>query len=261
MRTTVESNDGRKIAYAHHGDGPETVVFLPDAGFGPWMWSWQVPRMTGPFRTVILATRGTDGSDDAGPYTVDRLVDDLETVTGDVGARRVHLVGAGLGGTVAIEYARKYGRARGLVLLGATRSGDVIDPRTLERLCPDTDDPAKYEASLSLAFSDDYLSSADVHPIIEWRRDEDARGEALDRHLSVVRSYESEALFDVENSALVCHGVDDPVVPIDAGRDLASELPGGRFEPIEGKRLCFVEHSAAVTDAIVGFLERESGEA
>jgi len=54
--------------------------------------------------------------------------------------------------------------------------------------------------------------------------------------------------------ALVCQGVADPVVGLEAGEALASKLPGGRFEPVEGKRCCYIEHAAAVTDAISGFV-------
>lgn len=253
---TVEGDGETEIAYAVHGDAAETVVFLADVGFGPWLWSWQVPQMTGPFRSVVVATRGTNGSDVAGPYSLDRFVTDVETVLADVGARRVHLVGAGLGGMVALEYARRYGRARSLVLLGVPPSGAAIDGEALNRLYPNTDDPMDVEASLSEAFSEEFLAAGkSVDRIVEWRRDEDARDEALEGHRRAFESFESRVLFEIDLSTLVCHGVDDPVVPVDAGRDLAAELPRGRFEAVKGKRLCFVEHSVAVTDAIVGFLE------
>ena len=45
------------------------------------------------------------------------------------------------------------------------------------------------------------------------------------------------------------------MVPAAAGEELAAGLPRGRFEAVEGKRCCFVEHPAAVTDAVEGFLD------
>lgn len=254
---TARTDDGTTIAYAVDGEADETVVFLPDAGFGPWLWGWQAPAFAGPYRTVVVATRGTDGSETAGPYGVDRLAADLEAVLADASVSRAHLVGAGLGGMVALRYAHEYGRARTFVLVGAAASGDAVDPDVLETLYPDPADRGRLREALSVAFSGSYRAEADVERILEWRRSEDASGEALRGHLAALRSFDSGPLYERTEPALVCHGVDDPVISLEAGRELADALPRGQFEPVEGRRLCFLEHSAAVTDAIVGFLESQ----
>lgn len=246
---------GADLAYEVAGasDRP-AIAFVADAGFGPWSWSWQAPQLSGPYRTVVHATRGTDGSDAAGPYDVDRLAADLEAVLGDADVPRVHVVGAGLGGMVALRYAREYGRARSLTLVGVTASGDLVDGEALETLHPD--DPTRIRESLSLAFSDDFLAETGlVDDVVEWRQREDATGDALAGHLEAVRSFESGPLYEIGLPALVLHGVDDPVVPEAAGRDLADDLPRGRFEAVEGKRCCYVEHSAAVSDAVDRFVD------
>ncbi len=247
------SVDETALAYATAGDGAETVAFLPDVGFGPWLWGWQAPALAGPYRTVVVATRGTDGSDQNGPYDVDRLAADLDAVLADAGAHSTHLVGAGLGGMVALRYAREYGRARSLVLLGTAASGEAVDRVALSTLHPP--DRSKLRESLSLAFSEAYLESANVDRIVEWRADEDATGDALAGHVDAALSFEAGPRYELTLPALVCHGVDDPVVPIDAGRALAESLPRGRFESVHGKRLCYLEHSAAVTDAIEALLD------
>lgn len=230
------------------------IVFVPDAGFGPWVWGWQSPQLTGPYRTVVYATRGTDGSDADGPYDVDTLATDLEAVLEDAGVRRVHVVAAGLGGMVAIRYAREYNRARSMTLLGTAAVGDRVDDAALSALHPT--DHTRIRESLSLAFSDDFLSETGlVDDVVAWRRKEDAVGDALAGHLDAVRRFEAGPLHEITLPALVLHGVDDPVVPLDAGRELADDLPRGRFEAVEGKRCCYVEHSAAVSDAIDRFID------
>ncbi|PSP68736.1 alpha/beta hydrolase [Halobacteriales archaeon QS_1_69_70] len=250
--------DGTDLRYEVEGrEGRPAVAFVPDVGVGPWLWGWQAPALANHYRTLVYAQRGTGRSDNTGPYSVGRLAADLEAVLADAGVERVHLVGAGLGGMVALRYAREYGRARSLSLFGAAASGDRVDAEALAVLHPD--DPTRLRESLSLAFTDRYLSEAGVlDDVVGWRREEDAVGEALAGHREAALGFEAQALHEVERPALVCHGVDDSVVPAGAGQDLAAALPRGRFEAVEGKRFCFVEHAAAVTDAVDGFLDRHS---
>jgi len=249
------TTDGTTLRYelSDESDAP-TVAFVPDVGFGPWMWSWQAPALSGPYRTLVYAARGTDSSDPAEPYTLDRLVADLAAVLGDADVRRVHLVGAGLGGMVALRYAREYGRARSLSLFGVPKSGDRIDGEALSALHPS--DPSRLRWSLSLAFTDRFLAeSGAVDRIVEWRKAEDATGEALEGHRSAALGFETEPLYELSLPTLVCHGTDDPVVPTAAGEKLAEALPRGRFEAISGKRCCYIEQARAVTDAVDGFVD------
>jgi pimeloyl-ACP methyl ester carboxylesterase len=255
------TTDGTTLRYELSGEseGP-TVAFVPDVGFGPWVWGWQAPTLSGPYRTLVYAARGTDGSDPAGPYTLDRFVADLEAVLADAGIQRVHLVGAGLGGMVALRYARNHGRARSLSLFGVAPSSDRIDSEALSALHPS--DPSQLRSSLSLAFSDRFLAeSGAVDRIVEWRKTEDATGEALEGHRSAALGFEADPLYELSLPTLVCHGTDDPVVPTAAGEKLAAALPRGRFEAVSGKRCCYIEGARAVTDAIDGFIDSvESGE-
>lgn len=248
---------GTKLQYELNGAAHRSAVaFVPDAGFGPWMWGWQAPALAGANRTVVYAARGTDGSDARGPYTVDRLAADLEAVLADAGVRRAHVVGAGLGGMVATRYAREYGRARSLTLFGTAASGEAVDADALSALFPEPAEPSTLRESLSLAFSERFLAgSSVVDDLVVWRRAEDATGDALAGHLEALRGFDAGPGYELGLPALVCHGVGDPVVPPSAGEALAADLPRGRFEPIEGRRLCFVEHSAAVTDAVEAFVD------
>jgi pimeloyl-ACP methyl ester carboxylesterase len=256
------TTEGTTLRYELSGpedDDRPAVAFVPDVGFGPWAWGWQAPALSGPYRTLVYATRGTDGSDRAGPYTLDRFVSDLEAVLAAAELRRVHLVGAGLGGMVALRYAREYGRVRSLSTFGVPPSGERIDREALEALHPS--DPSRLRSSLSLAFSERFQTeSGAVDRILGWRTEEDATGEALSGHRSAALGFEAGPLYELSVPALVLHGVDDPVVSKAAGEELAAKLPQGRFEAVEGKRCCYIEHAAAVTDAIEGFLDRVESE-
>ncbi len=249
------TTDGATLRYELEGDESRpAVAFVPDVGFGPWVWGWQAPALSGPYRTLVYAMRGTDGSDSDGPYTLDRFVDDLEAVLSAAGIRRVHLIGAGLGGMAALRYVRERDRARSLSLFGASQTGEAIDADALSTLHPS--DPSRFRSSLSLAFSERFLAeSGTIDRIVEWRKQEDAMGKALEGHRSAALGFDAGALYEISTPALVCHGVDDPVVPMEAGEELAEGLPRGRFEAVGGKRCCYIEHATAVTDAIDGFIE------
>jgi len=252
--------DGATLRYEAGGraDRP-AVVFVPAAGVGPWLWGWQAPALASHYRTVVYAQRGTGRSLGVGPYSVDRFAADLESVLADAGVDRVHVVGAGLGGMVALRYARAHARVRSLTLFGAAASGDRLDADALAALHPA--DSSRYRESLSLAFGDRFLAeSGVVEDVLEWRREEDAVGEALAGHREAALTFEAGPLSEIAVPALVCHGVEDPVVPAAAGEALAADLPRGRFEAVEGRRFCFIEHAAAVTDAVDGFLDRHADE-
>lgn len=254
----VATNRGVDLYYETDGTG-STVAFVNPVGYGAWVWSWQHGGLTGPFETVVWDLRGTGRSDaPAGPYDVGTLAADLETVLADAGVEAAHLVGAGLGGMIALEHARRYARAETLALFGTAASGDAVDREALDSLFAPRDDPAALRASLAGAFAADPDEHPDVvERIVEWRAEGDADRAGFEAQAAAMADFEADALYDVTTPARVFHGTVDAVVPPEAGRDLADRLPRGEFTAVEGGHLSFVEESAAITDALVGFFDRE----
>jgi len=261
------TREGVSLYYETDGSG-ETVAFVTDAGFGAWLWGFQYAQVAGPFETLVWDLPGTGRSaDPRSPVDVDALAADFEGILAAAGVERAHVVGAGLGGMVALRHARESDRARTLTLFGTARSGGAVDESALRALYPDRDegrDPGDgghsedaFRASLAGALSRDFLDSRPdiVADICGWRAEEDATGRALEAQLGAMLGFEAGPLYELDRPTLVCHGVDDPVVPERAGRKLAGDLPRGSYEPVEGRRLCFVEHARAVTDRLVGHIE------
>ncbi len=247
---TATAADGTELFYDTAGEG-ETVVFINDVGFGAWLWGWQHAALAGPFQAVTFDPRGVGRSEPAGPHTVERLAADCETVLAATGARRAHLVGAGLGGMAALAHAREYGRARSLALLGTALDGGRVDPDALERMT--RDGPAALELCLTPPFQE--TNPDVVAGIGEWRASDDAPSAVRAAQAEAMLAYACEAPYEVTAPALVLHGQSDPVVPVDAGRALAAGLPQGTFHRLEGRHLAFVEHSKAANDVLTGFLE------
>jgi pimeloyl-ACP methyl ester carboxylesterase len=251
------TNGDVELHYETAGAGP-TVAFVEPAGYGAWCWSWLVEALAGPFETLVWDHRGTGQSDASpGPYDVATLTADLETVLADHGARTVHLVGAGLGGMVALAYARDHGRAATLALLGTTADGSRVDADALAALQAPRDDPDALRESLRGAFSpgvvDDHPEA--VERIVAWRAEDDAGPDGWDAQRAATTEFEADALYEVTTPALVIHGHDDAVVPVAAGRDLADDLPGGSFEGIDAGHLVAAEEPTAVADLLTGQLD------
>jgi len=260
----VATNGGVELYYEAEGTPrpPEdtereadTVAFVNPAGYGAWVWGWQHAALVGGFETVTWDLRGTGRSDGPdGPYAVETLAEDLEAVLSARGVADVHLVGAGLGGMVALDYTDRFSRAATLTLFGTAADGERVDADALDSLFAPRDDPDALRASLRNTFEADVDAYGDVaNEIVGWRREEDADRAGFEAQAAAMAAFDrSDSLYEVTTPTRVYHGVADAVVPTEAGRDLAESLPRGEFTAVEGGHLCFVEESAAVNDALLG---------
>lgn len=258
---TTTADDGTKLYYEEAGDG-ESVVFIGEAGLGAWQWGWQHGHITGPYRTVVWDLRGTGRSGEpTGPYDVETLAGDLECVLSATTTAGCHLIGAGLGGMVAMQYAHEYSRAKSLTLFNTASSGQAVDQDRLRELCTVSEGAARPESALSVGFSEQFLSANTgvVSDITGWRREEDATADGLSAQLAAMVDFEAPPLYEITQQTLVCHAIDDPVIDIDHGRTLGEALPRGTFQALEGRHLAFIEHSRPVTDRVLGFLHEETG--
>jgi pimeloyl-ACP methyl ester carboxylesterase len=251
-------NGDVSLYYEVDGSG-HTVVFLGDLGYGAWQWGWQHAAVAGPHEALVTDLRGVGRSDaPPGPYSVSLLARDVQAVLEEHGARRVHLVGAGLGGMVALELARLSTRPRGLVLIGTAAAGDGL---SLDPLFGSPDDPATLEMSLEAALS---RSFQEQHPdavdqIVRWRAVEDATRDAWEAQRAAIEAFDCrDHLHEITTPTLVIHGTDDRVWPVERGRRLAEALPRGELSLAEGAgHLAHVEHSKVVNDELLGLIEAE----
>ena len=253
MPTTT--NRGVSLHYEAEGDGP-CVAFVGDVGYGAWLWGWHYDALPA-FETLVWDLRGTGDSDaPAGPYTVGTLAADLEAVLSDHGVGSVHLVGAGLGGMVALQYAHRYNRARTLTLYCTAASGSDVDADALADLSLDNGSDASLEGAFSEAFR-----TADpdlLDQISEWRRADDATGDAFAAQAAAMTGFDAPPLYEVTLPTEVYYGVDDPVVPASAAEALGADLPRGTATAVEGRHCCYVEHATVVTDRLVSFLDEHT---
>lgn len=98
------------------------IHFRVDGSRGPWvtfvtgiandttMWDTQVPVLERDFRVLRYDLRGQGESEATPPpYSIDLLLQDLIRLWADLGVKKTHLVGLGLGGAIAQAAAIEHG--------------------------------------------------------------------------------------------------------------------------------------------------------
>lgn len=272
---------------------PETVVFVEGQGYGRWMWNWQHDRLPG-YERVVWDNRGTGDSDAPGPgwllrrlpdwkglralaifaldgYTVAEMAADLEAVLRDANVEAAHVVGASLGGVVAQEYAIEYDRAETVTLLATSAGGDSeaavdIPEETIEAMyaTPEgADERETLRHRMSAAMDGSFMEETPetVERILDWRLAMDAgEAETLAQGAAYAGADTADRLDELTQPALVAHGTDDRVLPVENARVLYDRLPNAELEPFEGgEHLFMIERPDDVTDRIRSFLAANSG--
>ncbi|MET0428623.1 MAG: alpha/beta fold hydrolase [Microvirga sp.] len=123
----IVERDGVKVFYEIHGDGPETMVFLP-----PWsivhsrVYKAQVPYFSERYRCITFDGRGngrSDRPDDAAAYTLDQYVNDALAVMDATEAGASIIVGLSFGGMLACILAAHHpDRVRAAIIAGTGAS-------------------------------------------------------------------------------------------------------------------------------------------
>ena len=106
--TTLTSPDGTKIAYDRHGEGP-TLILVDGALTVHSAGSGELGQLLAPHFTVLgFDRRGRGQSGDTLPYSVDREIDDIESLIEQAGAP-AFLYGHSSGGPLAMRAAIRLG--------------------------------------------------------------------------------------------------------------------------------------------------------
>jgi pimeloyl-ACP methyl ester carboxylesterase len=263
------TNDGIELYYEVDGarDGP-TVALIQGLGYGRWMWHWLREALAPEFELLLPDNRGTGRSDTPeGPYTMAQLASDLESVLADHGVEEVQLVGASMGGMIAMQHALTYDRASRLVLLCTTPGGPEAIPAPEEVQARIVDAPADLDEremiryKMAPAVSDEFFERDEelVERIVDWRLEQDAGEAGKAAQLGAVDEFDvSDRLDELTHPAVVVHGTADRVVPVENAA-LLEALPNGSVERIDGgHHLFFIEERETVNERIRTVLADES---
>lgn len=260
-------NDGVTLAYSRSGrQDAETVVFVEGLGYSRWMWNWQRAALEEEFDIIVLDNRGTGDSDEPeGPYTMGQMAGDLEAVLDAAGVETAHVVGASMGGMIAMQYALEYDRAQSLVLMCTSFGGEEAVPIPEETEHKMFNVPEGYNEREAIrhkmgpAMSPSFPERNPdiVEQIIDWRLESDASDQARGWQAAAVGAFDvSDRLDEIRIPTLVMHGTADRVIPVENSQMLVERLPNDEYEPVEdGPHLFFIESADLVTVRIRQFLD------
>ena len=230
-----------KLHVEEHGHG-ETLLLHQGLGQGSWAWRYAAPLFAERFRTVIFDTRGTGLSpvpDE--PYDIADLAADAADI---LDGRAAHVVGFSMGGYVALTLAlARPELVRSLVLAGTGAGGPERVPRpdhvreTFEAAAHLPLEEAR-RLAMPLTFSPGWTEANPERfdEIVAATLVRATPRQTIEAHTAACLGFYEQAL-EVERvaaPALVVHGAEDVVVPVENGRMLAGRLPSARYVELPG---------------------------
>jgi len=260
-----QATEGERLAYATDGEGPAIV-------FPAWWIShvekdWEHDHFREFFSALAqhhLVVRydrvGVGLSDrirDKNDMTVEREVNDLARLIDHLGLDEVTLFAVSCGGPTAVTYAVQHPtRVRNIVLHGSYLRGCTIGSPEVREAMLELVRASWGLGSKTLAsiFTPD-LSPEAIRHTTRMQRDA-ADSETAAQLLSLTYSGDVASIAPrVRVPCLVLHRHHDSAIPFDSGRELAANLPGATFTPLEGTAHPPWEgDTGPVLDAIFAFL-------
>lgn len=259
-------HDGVEIAYEVRGQASApTVVFCEGLGYGRWMWQWQADALADEYRVVLWDNRGTGESTVPDPpYSIEAMAGDLEAVLDATDTTAAHVVGASMGGMVALQYALAYDRAASLTLVCTSPGGDDAVPtpdETMARMFDVPEGATEREAirhKMAPAVTDGFMDANPdlIESIIDARVDSDAPPVAREAQAGAVAAFDvADRLDDVAVPTLVMHGTADRVLPVENSELLLDGIDDADAMIVEGgSHLFFIEEADRVNERLSAFL-------
>jgi len=252
--------DGVRLAYAISGSGPPLVKSANWMNHLEYDWESPVWRhvlrgLSSDHTLIRYDARGNGMSDwDVDELSLDAWVSDLETVVDAARVERFPLIGISQGCAVAVSYAVRHPeRVSHLVLYGGfalggkKRAPQEKEKRnamtTLMRLGWCAHDPSFRQMFTGLFIPGATQEQAASFNELQRRT---TSPEIAARYFDVAGDIDiTDLLGKVTTKTLVMHVRGDLVCPIEAGRALATGIPGARFVALQGQNHLFLEKEQA----------------
>ena len=187
------------------------------------------------------------GKPPALPYTLADMADDAAALLTALGIDQAHIVGASMGGMIAQLVAINHaGRVRSRTSILSTTGNPALPPAKPEAMAALMERPTTAELTDVLALglritraigSPGYPApEAPLRQRIErdFRRSFHPTGAGRQMAAIMADGDRRERLKAVTAPTLVIHGEDDPLVPVEGGKDTAAAIPGATLLTIPG---------------------------
>lgn len=247
--------NGVELEYESFGDPANPTVLLIN-GLGSQMNRWP-PQMcellvAEGLRAVRMDNRDVGLSTWVAPdatYRVEDMAADCMAVLDAVGVQTAHIVGVSMGGMIAQMVASEYPeRTLSLTSIMSSTGNPDLPPSTPAAWAVITEAAPDPKADLDV-FLDHGVRNAETigspaypwpagalreRALAEYRRAFNPAG--VGRQMAAIRASGDRRakLRTIKAPTVVLHGADDPLVPVEGGRDTAANIPGAELRIIPG---------------------------
>ncbi len=264
--------NGIAIEYAAHGSRDRETILLI-MGLGAQMTRWPLPLIemfnargfgvvtfdnrdvglshkfdaAGPADVAAIMAARMAGKTPAAAYTLDDMAADAAGVLDALDIGRAHIVGASMGGMIAQMVAANHAhKALSLTSIMSSTGNPALPPAKPEAMAvlmtrPASDDLETLAANAvkaqktigSPAYPPD---EADIRArfLEDYRRCNYPAGFTRQMAAIMASGDRRDALRRIKVPAMVVHGLADPLVPIEGGRDTAAVITGAELREIPG---------------------------
>lgn len=182
------------------------------------------------------------------PYALDDMADDAAALLDALGIKRAHIVGASMGGMIAqLVAVRHPGKTVSLTSIMSTTGKRDLPPAKPEAMAALMTPPAsssradRIEASIrtwrAIGSPGFAATDAELRADAEMNVDRvpyEPTGIARQMAAIIAAPPRNDMLKAVKAPTLIIHGVDDPLVPVEGGRDTAASIPGANIIEVPG---------------------------
>ena len=197
---------------------------------------------------AVAALKHTVGGPVSSPYPLADMADDTAALLDVMGIARAHICGASMGGMIGQQLALRHpDRLKSLTLM-MTSSGSRRLPQPAMRvrtaMLSRPEDPKDFDSVVAHYVSIYKLIGSPGYPAgDEWltrrlsmsvRRSYRPRGTVRQLTAIAADGDRSSVLHRIKAPTQVLHGLADPLVPVEAGRQLASLIPAAKLDLIDG---------------------------
>jgi pimeloyl-ACP methyl ester carboxylesterase len=204
------------------------------------------------------------------PYTIEDMADDVVGLLDTLGIEKAHICGISMGGMIAQTIALNH-QQRVLSLISIySHTGNPELPQPTEKALEGLLMPPPIEREANITYTVDVwrtFSGTGFALDEDWLRKIAAQAydrafypEGVARQLAAVMAQKNRK-YDLESlrvPTLVIHGADDPLVPVEGGKDTAEAIPGAELMIIEGMGHDLPHDGAwpQIVNAIVGHTKK-----
>lgn len=231
------------------------------------IWAEQVsPLLAAGWRVLRPDMRGHGGSAaPPAPYAMSELAGDVIAVLDALGVEKMHFVGLSIGGMIGQVLALDHpGRLHSLMLTGTSPKAVPGPPdmwptrfaaiRTAGSVAPLAD------ATMERWFTDAFRPGHGQRWQQVWNTIAGTSPEGYIGGAEAIIAFDVlDRLPEVRMPTLVVCGDDDPGTPAQGNRQIASLIPGARYQEIaRARHIPMVEHPSLFARILLGWLESQS---